>query len=155
VQRQISTNTMIDVNALVSRSFALDRLIQPNSAPPSSLPVQPRRPYPNYGVINEVRTDARAWYYALTIQVQHRVTNGLNVQSAYTFSRSLDQSFSGVAGQANDSSYPQNSFALGLEKGLSATDRKNRWVSNLVYTLPFGRGQKFLTSGAGGAIAGG
>ena len=155
VQRQLTANTMVELNSLVSRSFALDRLIQPNSAAPSPLPVQPRRPYPNYGVINEVRTDARAWYYALTVQVQHRVTKGLNLQSAYTFSRSLDQSFSGVAGQSNDSSYPQDSFALGLEKGLSATDRKNRWVSNLVYTLPFGPGQRFLTNGVAGALAGG
>ncbi|HLJ13191.1 MAG TPA: TonB-dependent receptor [Bryobacteraceae bacterium] len=155
VQRQLSKNTLLDLNALASRSFGLDRLIQPNSAPPSPLAVQPRRPYPNYGVINEVRTDARAWYYGLTAEIQHRVTNGLNIQSSYTFSRSLDQSFSGVAGQSNDSSYPQNSNALNLEKGLSATDRKNRWVSNFVYTVPFGPGQKYLTSGFAGAVAGG
>ncbi|MEO7143771.1 MAG: hypothetical protein ABI165_09755, partial [Bryobacteraceae bacterium] len=155
IQHQLSQNTLIDLNVVASRSFGLDRLIQPNSAPPSPLPVQPRRPYPNYGVINEVRTDAKAWYYGLTVEVEHRVTSGLNVQSSYTFSRALDQSFSGVAGQSNDSSYPQNSYALNLEKGLSATDRKNRWVSNFVYTVPFGPGQKYLTGGVGGAIAGG
>jgi len=117
--------------------------------------VQPRRPFPNYGQIVETRTDARAWYYALTAKLEHRFSHGLALLRSYTFSRNIDQSYSGVAGQPNDQSYPQNYQALNLETGLSGAQQKNRWVSSMIYDLPFGPGKPYLASGVGGKIAGG
>lgn len=155
VERQLTPNTSLDVNFVDSLTFGLDRLVQPNSALPGPGAVQPRRPFPNYGVINVVQTSARAWYYGATAELQHRFSHDWQVLSSYTYSRTLDQSFSGVAGQPNDSSYPQNSRDLRAEEGLAATDRRNRWVSSFVYTLPFGPGQKYLSSGLAGKVIGG
>ena len=154
-QQQLGQSTFLDLNATVTRSFGLDRLRLPNSAQPGPGAVQPRRPFPNYGQIVEDRTDARAWYYALTAKLEHRFSHGLALLSSYTFSRNIDQSYSGVAGQPNDQSYPQNYQALNLETGLSGSQQKNRWVSSMIYDLPFGAGKPFLTNGAAGKIAGG
>ncbi len=154
-QQQLGQNTFLDINATVTRSFGLDRLRLPNSAQPGPGAVQPRRPFPNYGQIVETRTDARAWYYALTAKLEHRFNHGLALVSSYTFSRNIDQSYSAVAGQPNDQSYPQNYQALNLETGLAGAQQKNRWVSTLIYDLPFGAGKPYLTNGAASKIAGG
>ena len=154
-QQQLGQNTFLDLNVTATRSFGLDRLRLPNSTQPGPGAVQPRRPFADYGQIVETRTDARAWYYALTAKLEHRFSQGLALISSYTFSRNIDQSYSGVAGQPNDQSYPQNYQALNLETGLSGAQQKNRWVSSMIYDLPFGSGKKLLTNGVAGKIAGG
>ena len=155
IQQQIAQSTVLDLNSTVTRSFGLDRLGMPNNAQPGPGAVQPRRPYPNFGQDIETRFDGRAWYYGLTAKVERRFSHGLALTSSYTFSRNIDQCFSGVAGQPNDQTYPQNPYALKLEKGLSGADHKNRWISSLIYDLPFGPGQKLLGTGTAGKLVGG
>jgi hypothetical protein len=69
----------------------------------------------------------------------------------------MDYALSSIAGQPNDYETPQNPLDIaGGVRGLSGSDIPQRWVSNFVYTLPFGPGRKYLTGGGvGGKIVGG
>ena len=51
--------------------------------------------------------------------------------------------------------FPQDSFCLDCEWGLSVFDVRHRFVASILYELPFGRGKPFLEDGVGAAILGG
>ena len=72
----------------------------------------------------------------------------------YTLSKSTDNG-SGIRMLNGDTLFPQNSFCLDCEWGLSVFDVRHRFVSSILYELPFGDGKPFLQTGVGGAILGG
>lgn len=72
---------------------------------------------------------------------------GLTVISSYTYSKSLDNA-SAIRGQG-DTIFPQNSRCLMCDYGRSAFDIRHRWISSILYDLPFGPGRAFLTVGGG------
>jgi hypothetical protein len=66
---------------------------------------------------------------------------------AYTWSKSLDDT-SNIRGTGNDFS-PQNSLCPNTcEYGPSDFNIPQRFVASIIYTLPFGKGEKFLNHGA-------
>jgi hypothetical protein len=72
----------------------------------------------------------------------------------YTFSKSTDNG-SGIRTLGGDTLFPQNSFCLECEWGLSVFDARHRFVSSILYELPFGDGKPFAKTGLGGALLGG
>jgi len=73
-------------------------------------------------------------YEGLNVTVAHRFSKGLYLQSAYTYSKSIDDvSTASVAflTRVNDQNDPAAS------RGLSDFDRRNRWVTSFDYALPF------------------
>ena len=72
----------------------------------------------------------------------------------YTFSKSTDNG-SGIRTLNGDTLFPQNSFCLDCEWGLSVFDVRHRFVASVLYELPFGDGKPFMQDGIGGAILGG
>src|SRR5205823_13042171 len=72
---------------------------------------------------------------------------GLNLTTlfSYTWSKSLDDG-SAIRGVANDFA-PENMRCRACEYGLSSFNVPHRFVSSILYTLPFGKGQKFLNHG--------
>jgi hypothetical protein len=63
--------------------------------------------------------------------------------SAFTFSKSIND----LPEICCNSPWPQNSYNLAAEKGLSDFDNRARWVTSTDYALPGGKGQKFLNHG--------
>jgi hypothetical protein len=83
-------------------------------------------------------------YNSLQTAVTHRGRNFvMNVN--YTYSRSIDNG----AGEGNSTTNPVDNFNLVNNRGRSDTDRPH--VLNLFgsYSLPFGKGQRFLSDGNG------
>jgi hypothetical protein len=80
--------------------------------------------------------------------------------SSYTLSKSIDDS-SGIRVQGYDTLFPQNSYCIRCERGLSAFDVRNRWITSVLYELPVGRGKplninnRFLNGVVGGWQTGG
>jgi hypothetical protein len=62
---------------------------------------------------------------------------------------------SGIRTLNGDTLFPQNSFCLDCEWGLSVFDVRHRFVASILYELPFGPQKPFLQDGVGGAILGG
>ncbi len=97
---------------------------------------QPYRVFPNYGSITYRGNISHSTYHAGTFHMQKRYSHGLTLDGFYTRSKSIDG-----AGVGNVD------VASNLYKGPSAFDRRNRFVSNFTYDLPFGKGRTFMNKG--------
>ena len=88
--------------------------------------------------------------------MEKRLSNDLSFLTAFTYGKSIDEvstaslGFHG-GGYARDWNHPE------WEKGPSDFDQKFRFVNSFSYTLPIGKGKKFLgrLNGVGNAILGG
>jgi len=92
--------------------------------------------------------DANSHYNAFQLTVKHRFTGGLYLQSAYTFSKSMDDTSTGSA--AFDTRFNDQSTGRDT-RSVSDYDRPHRFVTTYGYTLPFYKGQH----GAAAALLGG
>ena len=104
------------------------------------------RPDPNFGRITEIRSNISSNYAALVLQLNRRLTNGLQFKASYTFSDAEDNgqtsnTFTPFAG--NNPSDPND---LSLEEGKSNFHIPHRFVSSLVYApetiLGLGKGNR-------------
>ena len=111
---------------------------------------------PNFDAVMVLATNMDSWYHALQMNFQRRMAKGLQVQVAYTFSKSLNEADSadsagiipneGTVFYAND---PKT------QKGRSGLDVPQYLSVNYVYELPYGPGRQFgATSGLVGKILG-
>ena len=147
--------TALEVGYLGSRSYRLERMFDWNETIPGVTgSVQSRKPYPEFTKVQEIGNVAEARYNSLAVKLTRRLHNGLSVLGGYTLSKSTDNG-SGIRTLNGDTLFPQDSFCLECEWGLSIFDVRHRFVSSILYELPFGDGKPFLTSGLGGAILGG
>ena len=95
---------------------------------------QERRPYaqqsPNFGIINQIRSNGTSNYNALQGSLRVRSWHGLTSQLVYTWAHAHD-----------DMSYwrgalPQNSFDLKADYGNSDLDTRHNFSALISYTLP-------------------
>jgi hypothetical protein len=102
------------------------------------------RPFPQFGFIQYPDNETNANYNALQLRLEKRLSRGVTVLSAFTYSKSIDNS-SGVRAGAGDILQMNNPYNIGSgERGLSQFNAKFRWVTSGLLQLPFGRNQKFL-----------
>ncbi len=109
-----------------------------------------RRPFPNWGVVNDRAVGANMNYNSLQVEVNHRFSHGLTFNSTFTYARNLAD---------NQGPVPQGSFAgenagarsmdlydLKAEYGPVWGTRKFRSITTAVYELPFGHGRQFMAN---------
>lgn len=105
-----------------------------------------------YGSVDFKHDIGSSTYHALGLSLERRFTNGMSLQTRYTFSHSINDGSVG----GGESSGPQNINCLECDKGPSVFDIRHNFVADLVYALPFGPGQAhFARSGLLGKIVGG
>jgi hypothetical protein len=155
VQRELGKSTAVEIGYLGSRSHRLERMFAFNEAIPGATgSVVSRQPYPEFGRIQEIGNVAEAKYNSLAMKLTRRLDQGLTLLAGYTLSKSTDNG-SGIRTLNGDTLFPQNSYCLSCEWGLSIFDVRHRFVSSVLYELPFGEGKPFLSTGIGGAMLGG
>ncbi len=92
-------------------------------------------------------SDGTMWYNALQATLQHRLSNGLQYQVAYTYSHCLTNSsgyYGSWGGQTTPASpYWQNLYDPRAEWGDCYYDVQQDLTAFAVYQLPFGSGKKF------------
>jgi hypothetical protein len=87
------------------------------------------------------------------MNVNKRFSRGFQIQGAYTFSHSIDDSSDPlVPAEKTGRSFPRNSFALYEERGNSGFDIRHRLVINYAWELPFGKGKAYASSGFLGRV---
>jgi hypothetical protein len=114
---------------------------------PTVLQGQLLRPHPQFCDVNETQAPAGgSQYNGLSVNYNHRVSQGLTLLASYTFSKFLDN----VGGpetwanaSANFSENIRNVYNLAAEKSVDATDITHSFVLSYVYELPVGKGKKF------------
>jgi len=93
------------------------------------------RPYPQFtDIIPIYSVGASSFYHALQVTANKRFGQGLQMQLAYTWAKSLDDGLS-----------HQDSYNIRADRALSDIDLKHRAVIYGLYELPFGRGKKYGT----------
>jgi hypothetical protein len=135
-------NLLLDASYVGSRGVNLarfHRVNQPEPGQPTPLPqFQP--------TLQTIDNSARSHYNALQLKVEKR-SSDLNVLSSYTWSRCIDDgSFFGSNSSGGNTAQDPNDLAA--ESGLCQYNTNHRFVTNVVYRLPFGSTRKRLTSGA-------
>ena len=99
-----------------------------------------------YGSVDLKSDIGASAYHALELSLERRLTQGLSLQTRYTWSHSINDGSVG-GGESNG---PENVACLPCDKGPSVFDIRHNFTANAVYELPFGTGKRFLNEG--GAI---
>lgn len=87
--------------------------------------------------------DGNSKYNSLEVSLRRTYTKGLSFGVNYTWSHGLANYGDNLTG----STFPQNAYNYGNEMSNSILDIQQRFVSNVVWELPFGEGRRFLSSG--------
>lgn len=94
---------------------------------------QSQQPYPYLGEITAIENVVQTNYNGLTLEANHRMTNGLQFQTSYTFARNLSNNTI------------TNYYNLLQDYGnVPNSTRRHRFLASALYNLPFGRNQPFL-----------
>jgi len=80
---------------------------------------------------NYLGNDASSTYEALTVKLEKRFSNGMQFSTFYNFAHAYHY----------DSNFYVDNKAIAY--GPDDNIRNHQWISDLVYQLPFGKGQKF------------
>jgi hypothetical protein len=165
VQQEIANNTTLSVGYVGSHGYHQILSLDANQPFPQTL-ADGTIYYPkNAPLANPQLANTTSWssnglssYNALQVDLSRRLSSGLQLRAAYTFSKSLDN------GTAWNSSVASNApgfvmFPLdpSWDWGRSTTDVTHLAVVNASYELPFGKGRRFLggLSGWRGQLASG
>lgn len=92
------------------------------------------RAYPHFTGVSTTLNDGFAWYHALMMRIERRLSSGFTVQGSYTWSKNME---------AVDF---LNSADLYPHRVVSALDQTHVWAMSSVYELPFGKGKRYATS---------
>ena len=106
------------------------------------------RPYPSWAVIQSVTNAAMSNYNSGTAEVSRHSGKGLTFDASYTFTRDLSN-----AGGATPSafavaggSFLTDRFNPRHDYGNVIYDRRHRLLATYLYDLPFGHGQRWLST---------
>jgi hypothetical protein len=103
--------------------------VRPFPAVASSSPIAPGAPLGN---ITQVESSGFSNYHAAWVAVTKRLSRGLQFDTSYTWSKSLDTN------SLNSSAFAvQNSYDIPAQYGLSDFDARHRFVLSAIYALPF------------------
>ncbi len=146
VQQEFFTDWLVTLGYAGSRGRHLWRNSDVNVPTPTTLadgtlfyPTGLTRPNTNFSAIELKSSDGDSWYNALIVEVKKRWSDGLQLQSSYTWSRSEDttqnSTFFSDSTTATTSAMPE--FIPDYNKGLSDFHAEHNWVTNFVWE-PFG-----------------
>jgi carboxypeptidase family protein len=159
-ERQLTQTTMVQAGYLGAWGSSLDRSRLVNNAQPGPGGVQPRRPYQTIsfvpgselgtlpadvtvqsltfpvGPINLLESTGNSEYNSAWILAKRAYSHGLSVLASYTYSRSYTDAPS-FRSPANEAEVPQNSFDPAADWGPAGCDVKHRFVSSVIYRIPF------------------
>lgn len=131
-QRQLPGQFVFTTDYVGTKSTHLDLIYNLNQLVSGVLP------YQRFGYVEYQQSVGNGSYNGLETSVQRRFTNGLSVNAAYTWSKSI-----------------QTAYGQYFTRGLSGFDVPHRFVFSYVYELPFGRNKPLLSTGLGAALLGG
>jgi len=151
-EREIARNTSISASYLTSRGRFLPVFINKNIAPSTqsatltvasgdfagqtvTVPVYTARLNSNFFNITEVRGAVESAYHALVIQANRRLTQGLQFQTNYTFSRASDNGQTSVTFSSTNT--PTDPYNLNLDRGRTNFNIPHRFVASAVWSPKF------------------
>jgi hypothetical protein len=136
VEQQLNASTVARLAYVGSESYHQTDAIDENAA------TNDVRPYANFSQILTDRSDATASYNSLQATIDHHMSHGLQVQSSFTWAKSLDVASSGNV--SFGSPYLGDPFSLKWNHGNSTLSVPMNWVTNFIYQTPSLNGENRL-----------
>lgn len=105
-------------------------------------PVGVRNPLrnPAFGLIRQTTHSGDSYYHGLQLNVERRFARDLQLQVAYTFSKSIDTSSDSTGVFTLDAAqYAQDNYNLRGDRGPSVFDVRHNFSLNAIYRLPYKR----------------
>jgi hypothetical protein len=161
VQHQLTRTLVVEVSGLGNFSHKLPNSnLAINQISPSVLgtghSTQAWRPFPQFsGVTILSPTIGDSSDLGGFVRVEKRLGQGLSLQTSYTYSKFLDNSFEGGSTLGQDNGAYSNYYNRRADWGPSSNDIRHRILFSGVYDLPFGKGHKLAPGGVLGALASG
>ncbi len=154
-EREVGRNTVVSASYLGSFGNSLPNFVDTNLNPPTFVNLNVvggpangatyrsplflgTRPNPSYAALTEIRSDIFSKYHALVLQANRRLTDGLQFQVNYTLSRAYDNGQTSATFTLGNA--PWNAFNQAADQGLSAFDRRQKFVASMVYNTNFFKG---------------
>ena len=153
LQRELPKKVVLTVAYLGNKGTHLHVSQQVNQAvyvPGNSTTgnVDSRRLYQGYQTIESIQSTANSTYHSLQVSWNRRFENGFTFLGSYVFSKALDlASTDGNSGLANQASNP---FNWDKDRGLANFNVKHRFVTSLIWDVPFFHRLQGLQAGTAG-----
>jgi hypothetical protein len=138
IQQQFGRTRIFEAAYAGSKGTRLLAARDINQPAPSPAP-RYLRPLPQFEDITLVESRGNSVYHSLQTRFQQHFAKGMTALAAYTWSKSIDDA-SSFFSSAGDSNFPQDSWNLRAERGLSNFDTPQRLVLSYSYDVPFGKG---------------
>jgi TonB-dependent receptor-like protein len=135
VQQQVAKNMVLDVEYVGNKGTHIQGNNAFNIPEPGQGGVQARRPFPRFAGFGYISADVSTTYHALQAKFERRLSAGLWLLTAYTFSKSLWRSQTSAAGGR-----------YAFERGPSEFHVPHTFSFSFGYELPFGRGKALAAS---------
>lgn len=153
IERTLGGSRMVEVGYVGSKGTGLIGARDINQPPPTPQPFYVR-PVQQFADINLLESNRNSIYHSLQARFEQRLNFGLSLLASYTWAKSIDNG-SSFFSSAGDPNYPQNSYNLRAERGLSNFDVRQRLAVSYAYDLPFGKGRAWLREGWASHVLGG
>jgi hypothetical protein len=145
VQRSLGTHSTLELGYTGNQSRKLDYLVNANGPVPGVTAFTTRAPYPEWQAIQFLNGDGIANYNAFSAKLSQRFGRDFTTLFSFTWSKAIDES-SAIRGTGNDFG-PMNPHCRSCDRGPAGFNVPRRFVTSILYTLPFGKGRRFLTNG--------
>jgi hypothetical protein len=151
VEQNIGLSNGLRLSYSGSHGRNLDAMEDLNQVHPNTLGyenVSSARPFPYWSVIQSVANADISNYHSATVEVSRHSGHSFTYDASYTFTRDLSNA-GGIAPNAfavAGGTYMTDRFNPGLDYGNVAYDRRQRFLATYLYNLPFGTGERWLTT---------
>jgi hypothetical protein len=142
IEQSLGGNRMVEIGYVGSKGTDLIGARDANQPPPSTNPYF-ERPLPQFADIDLEESNRNSSYNSLQARFEQRLNFGLSLLASYTFAKSIDND-SSFFSSTGDSNFPQDSYDLRAERGLSNFDVRQRFVASYAYDLPFHAASRWL-----------
>ena len=145
LQQELSGDWTVTAGFSGSRGRHLWRNSDLNVPTPTTLadgslfyPAGGTRPNPSFSAIEVKSSDGDSWYKALIVDVRKRWSRGLQLQSAYTWSKAEDTTQNATFFSDSTTSTPSAmpEFIPDYNKGLADFHVEHNWIVNFVWQTP-------------------
>ena len=137
IERTLGGSRIVEVGYVGSKGTDLIGARDANQPAPSPNP-NFMRPNPAFADIDLEESNRNSIYHSLQARFQQRLDFGLSLLASYTYAKSIDND-SSFFSSAGDPNFPQDSYNLHAERGLSNFDVRQRLAVSYAYDFPFRR----------------
>jgi hypothetical protein len=141
LQRSLGPGALVQLGYVGSEGHHLRNLVDVNEINVATGQRPYASEYPNFGVINQIQSEAVSDYNSLQALIRFANWHHLTSQGSYTWGHSLDEASEIYLYN------PQNSYCFKCEYGNSDFDVRNTFTAYFTYDVPGGSSMKWLTNG--------